>query len=141
MKDPIIQQLIEMVQKVAPVIKKLPKPPEFKSADKVRWESKEEVKCSGCNTYSHIGEFKSVSTGYITAFDPVCKSCRSEIAGTCPIVCVPCKTVVSRMKPHKDTSGFVFEKDKAYHTDRCPACSEDCKTSFLIEKAAYDKDK
>ena len=140
MIDPIIKQLIDLVQKASPVIEKLPKPPKFKSADNIRWDKNEEVMCCGCNTYVHISQFKSINTGYISAFDPVCKSCSTEIEDTCPIVCVPCKTVVSIMKPHKDSSGFVFEKNKAYHTDRCPTCADDCKTSFLIEKAAYDKD-
>lgn len=141
MTDPVIQKLIELVQKTAPIIEKLPDPPEFKTADSIRWDSNEEVMCCGCNTYVHISEFKSINTGYIKAFDPVCNSCSSDIEGTCPIVCVPCKTVVSRMKPHKDNSGFVFEKNKAYHTDRCPNCDDNCTTSFLIEKAAYDKDR
>ena len=81
-----------------------------------------------------------MDTGYIQALDSVCTFCRKDVSNTCPIVCVGCKSVISRMAPHKDKSGFKFEANKVYHTDRCPSCSLDCKTSFLIEKAAYDKE-
>lgn len=138
-KDPELEKLIKIMEQGAPMLLQLPAAPVIKSQEDLYWVKRQEVLCCICDEYKHIQKFRTIQTGYMKAFDPVCSPCLKEVANTAYLVCVGCKSVVSRMKPHVDASGFVFEKNKAYHLNQCPTCTENCNTSTLAEKMIHDR--
>jgi hypothetical protein len=139
MKDPELEELIKLMEECLPLLEEMPEAPKVESQSELHWDKNQETLCCICQDYKHISEFRSFHTGYIYVFDPVCSVCEKEVSNTAYLVCVKCKSVVSRMKPHTDDGGFVFEKNKAYHLDRCPTCSDDCSSSTLAEKVIYDR--
>lgn len=141
MRDDKLEELIKLMQLALPALEKLPDAPKALSEEDLRWKNNEQILCQGCQDWYHISEFKYVNTGYIKVLDPVCKDCSKELKNTSYLACVNCKEIVSRMKPHKDSSGFVFEKNKIYHMSQCPKCVENCTSSTLAEKIIYDREK
>ena len=141
MKNKELEELIKMMQMALPALESLDEAPEALSESELRWKNNQEVLCEACHSWYHVSDFKSVNTGYMTVFDPVCSSCSKELEKTSYLACVNCKEIVSRMKPHKDSSGFVFEKNKVYHMSQCPKCVKNCISSTLAEKIIHDRNK
>ena len=98
-----------------------------------------QIPCEGCGEYNYIDTYKTIDTGYIKAFEPLCKSCLKQHKSTAALTCVVCKRVVCRMEPTSDSAGFKFEKNKYYHLDSCPRCKPNANQSTVLEKTLYDK--
>tara|TARA_B100000579_G_scaffold437938_1_gene470093 strand:+ start:15342 stop:15767 length:426 start_codon:yes stop_codon:yes gene_type:complete len=139
MKDEALAELIRMMEQTLPLLADMPDAPEALPEKDLRWNINKELLCQGCSSWYHISDFKKVNTGYIEVLDPLCASCSKELENTSYLACVRCKEIVSRMKPHKDNTGFVFEKNKVYHMNQCPGCVDDCVSSTLAEKVIYDR--
>jgi len=74
--------------------------------------------------------------------DNICKECfTDDYKDLCTVVCLTCRKAVLRVTPHTTKSGFRFEKGKVYHTEACPMCHPNLKTSSIIEQLQYEKDK
>jgi hypothetical protein len=77
-------------------------------------------------------------SGLVRASDNVCRECLQDRKEYALIVCVGCKKVATRMKPHRDATGFVFEPRKIYHVAKCFQCVDGLVLSKIIEKELYD---
>ena len=93
------------------------------------------------------GKNKKITTPgfgiYMTNYGPtlnnVCRGCESLWDDHARMVCCTCKTVVARLKPHRDPkTGFEFKKGGDYHTERCGVCHPGLKESIILEKAMYE---
>lgn len=108
------------------------------------------LNCQSCRTIydKHkplkLDQIPIINTGVIHATDKICKECQKLVADLCPVVCVKCKDVVSRMAPGKDKHGFETKKGKSYHIEFCPVCHPETFEDNpyyemqLIEKTIYD---
>lgn len=124
----------KMLQELAEVLKSLPAPPKMVHAG-------DKVLCV-CGEWAPLTEVSIVDTGVVKALNNVrrgCAACEKEDKLTAKLVCVRCKTVVARMKPHKDKDGFVYVAGRAYHLDGCPSCVEGLEYSSIVEKKIYEK--
>ena len=99
------------------------------------------IPCSTCQKIIPVSECKKLDTGVVQALDAMCLDCRKEVAGTCPLICIRCKRVVSRMEPGKDMkTGFKFIRNRPYHLDGCPFCEDTIQKSIILEKLMYEKE-
>ena len=95
-----------------------------------------------CGSWKHITDMEHINTGVVLAVSNVCKGCKEAVKddrATARIVCVKCKTVVARMAPHKDNTGFAFKANYSYHINACANCTPGLTTSAIIEKKLHDK--
>ena len=131
----------EQFEDLLSLLKKLPPPPKKEGYETMLLRDHKKATCSLCEKIVSIKDCKKLNTGVVQAFDSMCGDCRSEVRGTCPLVCIRCKRVVSRMEPGKDKkTGFVFVKNKPYHLDGCPFCEDNLDKSIILEKLMYEKE-
>lgn len=97
------------------------------------------IKCSGCKKDIDILSVKTLHTGVIHAYDELCGNCYSDLNELTAIICIRCKKVVGRMKPHKTKNGFVFTKGKCVHTEACGCCEPGLTKSKIIEMQIHEK--
>lgn len=129
------------IDKLVKVISDLPGVAEPMDAASNLWHHYKLIRCKCCKKDFPPESFAIVNTGYIKAYDQACTECRKTAAGTVPIVCVRCKSVMMRIEPFKDADGFEFEKGKAYHVDACPDCSKELNSAMVVEKKIFIKEK
>jgi hypothetical protein len=99
------------------------------------------VLCACGKKKIHISEVKRLRTSTGFVLDYICDECERMVPNHSRIVCLRCRKVVSRMPPHKDPSGFVFEARKFYHVDACPDCQPGLTSSNLLEKQQFDAER
>ena len=77
-----------------------------------------------CGKRISIKDAPLFNTGVTMATDNICPDCAKSYKGTCRVVCIRCRKVVSRIKPGtKDkATSMVFRADRCYHTDGCGEC-------------------
>ena len=123
------------------LLKNLPPPPKKEGYEGMLLRDHKKIPCACNEKIIPINECKRINTGIVQALDTMCKDCKTAVKGTCPLICIRCKRVVSRMEPGKDSkTGFVFQKNKPYHLDGCPFCEENLDKSIIIEKLMYEKE-
>lgn len=105
------------------------------------WHHYKLIRCKSCGGDYDKSHYSMINTGYMVATDMACKECRKDAAGTVPIVCVQCKSVVLRIEPYKDRDGFEFQRNRAYHVDACPDCSKGLESSMVVEKKIFIQEK
>ena len=120
------------------VVKLLAELAKLKPLDPNKLITPETVEECICGKIVPITRFVKLDTGVMHVVNNVCKGCaegEKEDAKLARIVCIRCRKVVARLKPHKDTKdGFVFKAGKSYHTDMCPGCVENPERSIIVEK-------
>lgn len=87
--------------------------------------------------------FKFLDDGVVKFQNNVCPGCKDgekadrELAR---FVCIKCKRAWYRIKPCKDSTGFVYSAGKSYHTDGCPYCAPPGKSQVkILEKVIHDR--
>ena len=131
----------EQFEDLLSILKNLPPPPKKEGYETMLLRDHKKIPCSTCQKIISVSECRRLNTGVVQALDVVCKDCRKEVSGTCPLICIRCKRVVSRMEPGRDKkTGFVFQKNRPYHLDGCPFCEDKLDKSIIIEKLMYEKE-
>ena len=106
---------LEWIDQVIQFLKKRPPPKKV-----------ERVHCAcGHEKDPETAGFSILKTRAGFVVDNVCPGCKVDVKGLCPLVCTHCKSVVGRLKPHKDPSGFVYTPDTVYHLETCGYCNPD----------------
>jgi hypothetical protein len=77
-----------------------------------------------CGKRLPIKDQPILDTGLIKLPSSLCPDCRKEVGDYSHLVCVKCRRVVTSVKPHKESDGFIYEKGRLYHTLTCPVCDE-----------------
>lgn len=87
--------------------------------------------------------FKFLNDGVVTFQNNICPGCKEGEkldAEMARFVCVKCKRAWHRMPPVKDNTGFAYKAGRSYHTDGCPYCAPEGKSSVrIIEKVIHDR--
>lgn len=87
--------------------------------------------------------FKFLNDGAVLFQNNVCPGCKEGEkldASMARFVCVKCKRAWHRIEPAKDNTGFAYKAGHSYHTDGCPYCAPEGKTSVrIIEKVLHDR--
>ena len=124
------------------ILKNLPPPPKKEGYEGMLVRDHQKIPCACNEKIISINECRRIDTGVVQALDTMCKDCKQAVKGTCPLICIRCKRVASRMEPGKDKkTGFVFKAGRPYHLDGCPFCEEGVQKSIIIEKLMYEKER
>lgn len=124
----------EELGRLLEVLKKLPPPPRVPAAE-------DKILCL-CGRERPLSIFPRIRTGVCVAVNNVCPECREgqrEDAALAKLVCIGCKMVVGRIKPHKDYTGFEFKAGVAYHTEACGVCTPGLVKSIILEKMIWNR--
>ena len=89
-------------QDLLQLLKKLPPAPNKDNYEGMLVRDNKKIPCACGDKVISINECRRIDTGVIQALDTMCKECKTAVRGTCPLICIRCKRVVSRMEPGKD---------------------------------------
>lgn len=101
----------------------------------------ERVTCA-CGNKVKLTNLTVIDTGVFKAINTVCKGCRKgaiEDKKLARFVCAKCRTVVGRVRPSKDKTGFALEAGKTYHISGCDNCCPGTEEFKLLEKVLWDR--
>lgn len=127
------------LEHMAELLLKLPSLPKL---SEVGHGSSAAVFCRQCKKQMDLFEVKHYWTGLLQAHDALCDRCLPQFKKHAVIVCSTCGTVVMRMFPHRDSSGFVFEKSQCYHlSGGCIDCNKNLGRTFIVEMAMFKQEK
>lgn len=135
-----LEELKKLVEAVQPLEKARP-------AKVILAESATE-ECA-CGRKALVKSFPVQNSGVCTFINNVCPGCEEGHkldTSTSRIICVRCKSVVSRVgAPFTDTDGFHFKPNHTLHTNSCPTCHDkkelENTPAVLLEKHLYLKKK
>ena len=97
--------------------------------------------CACGKKFIPIASLRIHNTDFIKGVtDCLCRECESGVRHMAYIVCIKCKSVVSRIQPIKLKSGFQLRPGAFYHTNACPECTKNLSTSVILEKYFYDRE-
>jgi len=99
--------------------------------------------CACGKKFIPIGSVRIHNTGVLQGVtDCLCSDheCTSKVKHFAYIVCIKCKSVVSRIQPLRCKSGFQIRPGEFYHTNACPDCVKNLGTSVILEKYFFDKE-
>jgi hypothetical protein len=101
-----------------------------------------QVRCACGKKFIQMTDIAYHKTGLVdAASDTECKECLPAHKGFALVVCLTCKAVVAKMPPKKYQGGFEMLASRCYHVTKCPTCHPDIKTSHVLEKYLYDKER
>ena len=101
----------------------------------------EKVTCA-CGNKVRLTDLTVINTGVFQAINTVCMGCVKgaiEDSKLARLVCSKCRTVIGRVKPSKDKTGFRLEAGKSYHLSGCDACCPGETEFKLLEKVLWDR--
>lgn len=93
--------------------------------------------CKHCGVFLPMKDMPIHYTGITYVQEPLCGECRETFRDQARIACINCREVILWADPHRDPSGFTFEKRKIYHVQKCPTCDENVTQSRILEKVLY----
>jgi hypothetical protein len=109
-----------------------------------------QMRCA-CGKWKPVTEMTLRYSGVVPYMDNVCRGCPIGKDAMAKLVCSGCKTLVARLTPHKDKSGFRYIGDHCYHIDECAICKDKkaaagdegalARPSIIIEKVIFLRDK
>lgn len=132
--DTDVKQLIQ-------VLSQLPPAPEMDREKSLALLTTGKMTCR-CGKLQPVQNLEHISTGVISIVSNVCKDCPSalkEDREMARIVCCSCKQIVARMAPHKTPVGFVFERNRSYHVDKCGVCHPGLVESLILEELLFNR--
>lgn len=97
--------------------------------------------CACGKKFIPVSEIKFHNTKFMKGVtDSLCDECLPMVKNFAIVVCIKCRSVVARMAPTHFRTGFVVRAGEYYHTNACPNCVKDVKSTILIEKYFYEKE-
>jgi len=100
------------------------------------------IHCACGKKFIPLSKLKIHNTPFLKGVtDCICDECVPDMRRLAFIVCVRCKSVVSRLQPLKCKSGFQIRAGEYYHTNACPDCVKNLEKSVIIEKYFYDRER
>ena len=98
--------------------------------------------CACGKKFIPIASLRIHSTDFIKGVtDCLCRECEPQYRRMAYIVCIRCKSVVSRIQPMSFKSGFQLRPGAFYHTNACPECVKNLSTSVILEQHFYEKER
>ena len=91
-----------------------------------------------CKKFKPADEFPMYHTGFMQAFNTVCRGCEKQWSKFARIICKNCRIPVMFVTPHKDDKGFVFLAGATYHVTACMTCAPETKAVIPVEKIVFD---
>lgn len=95
-----------------------------------------------CGKTVPITSLEEINTGVFKIIGDVCKGCKDGKrldAQLARVVCSRCKRVITRIKPAKDKTGFVFQAGRTYHLAECALCNPKIERCPIIEKVIWNR--
>ena len=96
----------------------------------------EKAKCL-CGHYRLVDSFPLEKTRAVAYPSRVCAPCVRDWAPFARIVCLNCRDLVGVMSPGKERTGFVWERGKHYHVERCAVCTPGLQAAPVLEKILF----
>ena len=98
--------------------------------------------CACGKKFIPIRSLKIHNTEFVKGVtDCLCRECEDSVKHMAYIVCIRCKSVVSRIQPMSFKSGFQLRPGAFYHTNACPECVKNLSTSVILEQHFYEKER
>ena len=93
--------------------------------------------CEMCKKFLPLKDMPVVNTGIVLAQEPLCVECQQTLKDQARIACTSCRLVVLWVDPHKEPSGFEFQRRKIYHIKHCPFCTKGLQKAQVLEKIVF----
>ena len=98
--------------------------------------------CACGKKFIPIASLRVHNTEFIKGVtDCICRECEKAVQRLAYIVCIKCKSVVSRIQPMHFKHGFQLRPGAYYHTNACPDCVKNLGSSVILEKYFFDKER
>lgn len=80
-------------------------------------------------------------SGIVNYDETLCRDCRKEFEDKPRIICLGCKTLQGFMEPQRAKTGFVFERRKHYHIEKCPKCEPLISATPILEHELFCRER
>ena len=90
-----------------------------------------------CGKYMPVSDCTVAWSGYTNYVVALCPDHLRDLAEYARVVCPRCRMLVALLKPHKEKTGFVVERGKVYHVEKCRFCDPESEKSGIVEKIVF----